>query len=86
MKLRAFRATKTPLLQTNGPPNNQNTPATQAKKFTLRVQFLGGGAGHILTQRFWKCQNMFLDNNFIKTQDTQMDPIRVLLSQTPFGG
>ena len=35
---------------------------------------------------FWKCQNMFLDNNFNKTYDTQMDPIRILLSQTSFGG
>ena len=39
MKLTAFRAIKTPVLNTNGPLKKQNTTTAQAKKFMKRVQF-----------------------------------------------
>ena len=47
--------------------NNQNTTSTQAKKFTNRVQFQGGGAGHIFTQRIRMYHSsMLTDTNTIE--------------------
>ena len=43
MKLKAFKATKLPLLNTDHHSTNQNTPATRAKKIKFRVQKRGGG-------------------------------------------
>ena len=42
MKLTALRATKTPVLRTKDPPNNQNTPATRTKNSRKGYNFRGG--------------------------------------------
>ena len=53
MKLTALRATKTPVLRTKDPPNNQNTPATRTKNSRKGYNFRGGGADPFFTQRLY---------------------------------
>ena len=52
MKLTAFQATKTPVLRTKDPPNNQNTPATRTKNSQKGYNFRGG-ADPFFTQRIY---------------------------------
>ena len=45
-KLKPILANKIPLLNTDRPPNNQNTPPTQAKKSWFGYNFRGGRRTH----------------------------------------
>ena len=51
LKFKVLRAIETPLLQTCFQTDNQNTSATDAKKYEKKANFWGGGPGLIFTQR-----------------------------------